>query len=83
MWARTGSTSPFSCPKAREHRSHIWCKMRQREMSSEEVLGTPDGGAVFAKWAPATGMFYRRYNGWMYLAKEKMGVFRSKRGQNR
>ena len=27
----------------------------------EEVLGTREGVAAFAEWAPATGLFHRRY----------------------
>ena len=46
---------PFSCPKAREHRPHLWCTKRQKQLAPEEVLGTPEGVAIFAKWAPATG----------------------------
>lgn len=34
---------------------------QQRQFLPEEVLGTPKGVAVFTKWAPATGLFYRRY----------------------
>ena len=60
---RRAQLHPFSCPKAREHRLHLWCKKRQRQLSPEEVLGTPEGVAVFAKWAPATGLFHRRYSG--------------------
>ncbi len=67
MWAETSGASSlqqFSCPNAREHRSHLWCKKRQRQLSPEEVLGSPEGVAVFAKWAPVTGLFHqRRYNG--------------------
>ena len=55
---RRAQLNPFSCPKAREHRLHLW---RQRQLSPEEVLGTTEGVAVFAKWAPATGLFHRRY----------------------
>ena len=47
-----------------EHRLHLWCKKRQRQLSPEEVLGTPEGVAVFAKWAPATELSHRRYNDW-------------------
>ncbi len=61
---RRAQLHPFSCPKAREHRLHLWCKKRQRQLSPEEVLRTPEGVAVFAKCAPATGLFHRRYNGW-------------------
>ena len=52
---------PFSCPKAREYRPHLWCTKRQKQLAPEEVLGTPEGVAIFAKWAPATGLFHRRY----------------------
>ena len=31
------------------------------QLAPEEVLGTPEGVAIFAKWAPATGLFHRRY----------------------
>ena len=62
MWAETGAASPLQLPKG-EHRLHLWCKKRQRQLSPKEVLGTPEGVAVFAKWAPATGLFHRRYSG--------------------
>ena len=58
---RRAQLHPFSYPKAREHRSHLWCKKRQRQLTPGEVLGTPEGVAVFAKWAPATGLFHRRH----------------------
>lgn len=73
----------FHFPKVREHRLHLWCKKRQRELSPEEELGTPEGVSVFAKWAPATVLFHRHYNGSDVLAREKMGVFKSKEGQSR
>lgn len=56
---RRARLHPFSCPKAREYRSHLWCKKQQRQLSPEEMLETPEGVAVFAKWVPATGLFHR------------------------
>ena len=52
---------PFSCPNARQHRSHLWCKKQRKPLATEEVLGNSEGVAIFAKWAPATGLFHRRY----------------------
>ena len=53
---------PVELPNA--HKSHLWCKKRQRQLSPEKVLGSPEGVAVFAQWAPATGLFHRRrHNG--------------------
>ena len=52
---------PFSCAYARKHRLHLWCNKRLRQLAPDEVLGTPEGVAAFAKWAPATGLFHRRY----------------------
>ena len=46
------TTFPFSC---------ALCNKLQRQMASEEVLGTRQGVAAFAKWAPATGLFHPRY----------------------
>ena len=36
-------------------------KILQRQLAPEEVLGTPEGVTAFAKWAPATWLFHRRY----------------------
>ena len=44
---------PFSCAHARKHRQHLWCKKRLRQLTPDEVLGTPEGVTAFAKWAPA------------------------------
>ncbi len=52
---------PFSCTNAREHRLHLWCKKQQKQLALEEVLETPEGVTVFAKCAPATGLFHQRY----------------------
>ena len=52
---------PFSCAYARKHRQHLWCNKRLRQLTPDEVLGTPEGVTAFAKWAPATGLFHRRY----------------------
>lgn len=54
---------PFSCTYARKYRLHLRCNKRQRQLAPDEVLGTPEGVTVFAKWAPATGLFNRRYGG--------------------
>ena len=59
---KRGYLNPFSCPKAGEHRLHLWCKKQQKQLSPEELLGTPEGVAVFTKWAPATGSLHRRYS---------------------
>lgn len=50
-------THPFSCPNARRFRSHSWCKKKQRRLGPKEILGTSEGISIFAKWAPATGLF--------------------------
>ena len=52
---------PFSCPLGRTHRILLKCRRTHRELRPEEVLGSPEGVAVFAQWAPATGVFDRRY----------------------
>ena len=52
---------PYSCTRARKHRQHLWCDKRQRQLAPEKVIGTPEGVTVFANWAPATGLFNRRY----------------------
>lgn len=52
---------PFSCPNARQHRTLLWCKKQRRQVAPEEVLGTSEGVAFFARWAPATGLFHRRH----------------------
>ena len=36
---------------------------RQRQLLPEEMLGTPEEVAIFAKWAPAIGLFHRHYSG--------------------
>ncbi len=41
---------PSSSPKAREHRLHLLSKKRQWQFLPKEVVGTPKGVAVFAKW---------------------------------
>ena len=46
---------PFSCPKAREYRQHLWCTKRRKQQAPEEVLGTLEGVAIFAMWASAIG----------------------------
>lgn len=46
---------------ASKQKPHLWCKKLQRQLAPEEVLGTPEGVATFAKWAPATGQFNWRY----------------------
>lgn len=48
---------PFSCPLGRTHRALLKCRRTHRELRPEEVLGSPEGVAVFAQWAPATGLF--------------------------
>ena len=50
---------PFSCPKARPHRGKLLCKKLGRQLSPEEVLGTPEGVKVFAEWSPAMKLFGR------------------------
>lgn len=57
---------------------YIWCQKRQRQLAPEEVLGTPEGVAVFAKWAPVTGFLHRRYRVLDTFAKGKKTVYRSK-----
>ena len=52
---------PFSCPLGRTHSALLKCRRTHRELRPEEVLGSPEGVAVFAQWAPATGLFNRRY----------------------
>ncbi len=37
------------------------CKKRLRQLTPDEVLSTLERVTVFAKWAPATGLFHRRY----------------------
>ena len=51
---------PFSCPNARPHKDKIASKSG-RQLSPDEILGTPAGMKKFAEWAPATGLFNRRY----------------------
>ena len=34
---------------------------KRKQLAPEEVLGTSEGVAFFAKWAPATGLFHRRH----------------------
>ena len=53
---------PFSCPKARPHRGKLLCKKLGRQLSPEEVLGTPEGVKVFAEWSLATKLFGRNRN---------------------
>ena len=48
---------PFSCTCARKHRLHLWCNKRQRQLAPDEVLGTPEGVTVCAKWAPRNRAF--------------------------
>ncbi len=52
---------PFQCTNARAHRALLWSEKAKRTLSTEEVLSTGEGARVFAKWAPAIGLFYRRY----------------------
>ena len=52
---------PFSCPLGRAHRALLQCRRTHKELRPEEVLGSPEGVAVFAHWAPATGLFNRCY----------------------
>ena len=61
MRTETGAASPVSCAHARRHTLHLWCNKRQRQLAPDEVLGTSEGVTAFAKWAPATGLFHRRY----------------------
>lgn len=52
---------PFRCAYTREHRQHLWSIKSLRQLTPDEVLGTPEGVAAFAMWAPATGLFRWRY----------------------
>ena len=52
---------PFSYPLERTHRALLECRRTHRELQPEEVLGSLEGIAVFVQWAPATGLFNRRY----------------------
>ncbi len=52
---------PFSCLLGRTHRALLMCRRTHRELRPEEVLGSPEDVAVFAKWAPATELFNRHY----------------------
>ena len=65
---------PFSCAHARKHKPHLWCKKLQRQLAPEEVLGTPEGVEAFAKWAPATGLFHRRYRAFGTAGEEEDAV---------
>lgn len=59
---RNGAASPvYLCTCKETHRPHLGCDKLQRQLASEEVLGTREGVAAFAKWAPAKGLFHRRY----------------------
>ncbi len=51
----------FSCPLGRMNRALLMCRRTQRELRPDEVLGSRECVAVFAQWAPATGLFNRRY----------------------
>lgn len=53
----------FSCPKARPHRGKLLCKKLGRQLSPEEVLGTPEGVKVIADWSPQ----------WSYLGEIEIG----------
>ncbi len=35
----------------------LWCKKLGRQLTSEEILGTPEGVRIVAEWVPATGLF--------------------------
>ncbi len=52
---------PFSCLLGRTNRALLMCRRTHRELQPEEVLESPEGVAVFTQWAPATGLFNRRY----------------------
>ena len=54
------SCHPRGCPNARPHRDKIASKLG-RQLSSDELLSTPEGIKKFSEWAPATGLFKRRY----------------------
>ena len=53
-------TRLVTCSHARKHGPHLWCTKLHRQLAPEEVLGTLEGVAAFAKWAPATRLFHRR-----------------------
>ena len=57
--SRRSQLHPFACPNARSHRTKLWCKKSKRQLTPEEVLGTPEGVQNFPEWAPATGLFRR------------------------
>ena len=65
---------PFSCAHAKKHKPHLWCKKLQRQLAPEEVLGTPEGVGAFAKRAPATGLFHRRYRAFGTAGEEEDAV---------
>lgn len=51
----------FECINAGAHRPLLWSEKARRALFTKEVLSTGEGASVFAKWAPATELFYRRY----------------------
>lgn len=48
---------PFSCPKARPHRGRLLYRKLGRQLSPDEVLGTPEGVEIFAECGLATKLF--------------------------
>ncbi len=38
---------PFFCPNATPHRKKLWCEKVRRRLTTEEVLGTPEGVRIF------------------------------------
>ncbi len=54
---------PFSCPNARPHRDKITSNLG-KQLSPDELLGTPEGIKKFSEWALATGLFRQQYGVW-------------------
>lgn len=44
-------------------RALLKCKRTHKGASTRRFWEAPEGVAVFAQWAPATGLFSRRYGG--------------------
>jgi len=50
---------PFRCPRGAAHRGLLFASSKGRVLTPDEVLGMVQGTRIFAKWAPATGLFRR------------------------